>query len=166
MEAALGRAAQSRTTIVIAHRLATISDADKIIVMEKGKVVQQGTHDDLVKIQRGVYWNLVRSQQLTTSAKDSIHQMRDDVELELYPKRQSVIALKESYETLVESELTAAESIHSTTPFASSAFSPWKSLYLLIVEQKRNWWRYSIMVVAAMCAGGEYHIQSFSRRFD
>ena len=41
--------AQSRTTLVIAHRLATVRNADKIIVMDKGRIINIGTHDDLMK---------------------------------------------------------------------------------------------------------------------
>ncbi|MEC3862151.1 ABC transporter ATP-binding protein/permease [Mesobacterium sp. TK19101] len=45
---ALKRAGQGRTVITIAHRLSTIADADRIVVLEKGKVVEQGTHDALL----------------------------------------------------------------------------------------------------------------------
>ena len=51
-------AKQKRTTIVIAHRLSTIRNADKIAVVEKGKVVEQGTHDELLTNPNGLYYNL------------------------------------------------------------------------------------------------------------
>jgi len=54
---------QSYTRIVIAHRLSTISDADVIIVMDSGQIVQRGTHDQLLNLE-GVYRNLYRSQVL------------------------------------------------------------------------------------------------------
>jgi subfamily B ATP-binding cassette protein MsbA len=53
---------QGRTSIVIAHRLATIKKADKIIVMEAGKIVEQGTHKELLKKQNGYYKNLYEVQ--------------------------------------------------------------------------------------------------------
>jgi ATP-binding cassette subfamily B protein len=53
---------QGRTCFVIAHRLSTIRDADLIVVLEKGKIVEQGSHDELMKIQ-GLYYYLA-SQQL------------------------------------------------------------------------------------------------------
>jgi ABC-type multidrug transport system fused ATPase/permease subunit len=41
-----------RTTVVIAHRLSTIANADRILVFDKGKLVEQGTHDDLLELGR------------------------------------------------------------------------------------------------------------------
>ena len=45
---ALDKAAQGRTVLVIAHRLSTVQNADEVIVIDHGKVVERGTHDDLI----------------------------------------------------------------------------------------------------------------------
>lgn len=55
---ALARLTKNRTTIVIAHRLSTISRADKIVVMKNGKIVEQGTQNQLLKIKGGLYKHL------------------------------------------------------------------------------------------------------------
>ena len=59
--AALSRLGHGRTTLVIAHRLATVRQADKIVVMDKGRVVQEGRHEDLLA-QGGLYADLHRLQ--------------------------------------------------------------------------------------------------------
>ena len=61
VQIALERLMQGRTTLVIAHRLATIRDADRILVLEKGQLIDQGTHDQLVK-KGGRYAELAKLQ--------------------------------------------------------------------------------------------------------
>lgn len=58
VQAALEKARAGRTMIAVAHRLSTIQSADVIFVLEQGKVVEKGSHSDLVKKQ-GVYWEMV-----------------------------------------------------------------------------------------------------------
>ena len=59
---ALNKLMENRTTLVIAHRLSTIQNADQIIVLEGGKVVEQGTHIELLE-QGGLYNRLINMQQ-------------------------------------------------------------------------------------------------------
>ena len=53
---------KGRTSIIIAHRLATVKKADNIIVMDAGEIVEQGTHDELLKKENGYYKNLYEVQ--------------------------------------------------------------------------------------------------------
>ena len=55
---AFWKLAQDKTTIIIAHRFSTIMRADRIIVMDKGRIVEQGTHPELVKNNNGIYHKL------------------------------------------------------------------------------------------------------------
>ncbi|KAK6835350.1 hypothetical protein RU639_002252 [Aspergillus parasiticus] len=64
VQKALAVASQGRTTIVIAHRLSTVRDADNIVVMADGRIVEQGTHDHLMAC-NGRYAELVRKQQVS-----------------------------------------------------------------------------------------------------
>ena len=59
---ALDTLMQNRTTIIIAHRLATIRNVDTIYVLKEGEISEQGSHDELVLIENGIYANLVKLQ--------------------------------------------------------------------------------------------------------
>jgi len=62
IQTATDKITNGRTSIVIAHRLATVKKADKIIVMDLGQIVEQGTHDELLKKENGYYKNLYEVQ--------------------------------------------------------------------------------------------------------
>ena len=61
IQSALSKLQENRTTIVIAHRLSTIENADKIIVLDQGRIVESGKHNDLIK-QDGLYATLHKIQ--------------------------------------------------------------------------------------------------------
>lgn len=61
VQRAMAALREGRTSFIIAHRLSTIRDADVILVMEKGRIVEQGTHEDLLGKQ-GAYWKLYQAQ--------------------------------------------------------------------------------------------------------
>lgn len=85
VQKALNNASIGRTTIAIAHRLSTIADADQIIVMSNGKIVEKGTHASLLGDPNGVYTGLVALQSLRQGKEqekdgDGENTIADDVQ--------------------------------------------------------------------------------------
>ena len=66
---AIERLISDRTTLVIAHRLSTVQNADRILVINRGQIVEQGTHEQLIKA-KGLYTELVNSQFLKHSDEE------------------------------------------------------------------------------------------------
>jgi ATP-binding cassette subfamily B protein len=71
VQEALKHALKGRTSIVIAHRLSTVMEADQILVLEKGLIVERGRHEDLIS-QGGLYSELFARQDITTNEKSPI----------------------------------------------------------------------------------------------
>uniref|UniRef100_A0A1B0D3W1 ABC-type xenobiotic transporter n=1 Tax=Phlebotomus papatasi TaxID=29031 RepID=A0A1B0D3W1_PHLPP len=67
----LERASKGRTTIIVTHRLSSIRKADRIVLMDRGVVLEDGTHFDLMKLQ-GKYYNLVRADSLQNAQVDNV----------------------------------------------------------------------------------------------
>ena len=65
VQAALDKAAQGRTTVIIAHRLSTIKHADNIVVMSEGRIIEQGSHDQLLE-KKNAYYNLIEAQRIAS----------------------------------------------------------------------------------------------------
>src|SRR5947207_6777284 len=70
VQEAIQTVSRSRTTVCIAHRLSTIKTADKIIVMSRGEVVEEGTHHDLYAM-NGIYHGLVEAQNISAESDAS-----------------------------------------------------------------------------------------------
>ncbi len=78
VQEALARFSKTRTTLVIAHRLSTVKNADAICVMEDGEITEVGTHAELLALD-GAYAQFCRSQMLTPEAQAAARPPRDDV---------------------------------------------------------------------------------------
>ena len=65
IQEALGRLTKNRTTFAIAHRLSTLQHADRLVVLDKGRIAEIGTHQELLR-NKSVYYNLVMAQRQTS----------------------------------------------------------------------------------------------------
>lgn len=97
---ALENASKGRTTLVVSHRLSTITNSDKIVYINKGVVVEQGTHSELM-MKKGFYFELVNANNSTIAEKDN--------EPFLRPKRNSKAKRRDS----VRSELSSDDETDS-----------------------------------------------------
>lgn len=75
VQAALDRVSKNRTTIVIAHRLSTVRRADRILVLRGGVNIEEGTHEDLLAMEDGLYRGLVNAQKLEIAAEEEADPM-------------------------------------------------------------------------------------------
>ncbi|KAK1961571.1 ABC transporter [Colletotrichum sublineola] len=99
VQAALDAATRGRTTVMIAHRLSTIKGADNIVVMDQGRIVEQGTHDTLLA-KDGVYAKLTEAQQLSLGD---------------YEEKSGIITRNTSSHGYLDQNISRTESHTSTT---------------------------------------------------
>ncbi|RAH47361.1 ABC transporter ATP-binding protein [Aspergillus brunneoviolaceus CBS 621.78] len=148
VQAALDRLAENRTTIVIAHRLTTIRKADHIIVMKGGVDVEQGTHEELLAIEDGVYSGLVNAQtlELLDAEGSDIQDEMDDTDDDDDAKS-AKMSLKRFGK---EEELEKSK---------NRGF--FGSIGVFLYENRGQWRFYFPALIGAAGAGAAYPIQSW-----
>lgn len=154
VQAALDRATNTRTTITIAHRLSTIQKADHIVVLTKGRAVEQGTHKSLMLHENGVYSNLVQAQSLRLSVPDSTD---TDVPVTTYtiePKDATV-----DVEQMAEVALEA--NIHETTPEVPRSLTQALVQLFSSPRLRAQWPSFLLIAVASMGVGAATPIQAW-----
>jgi len=142
VQAALDRVSRGRTTITIAHRLSTIKKAHNIVVLAKGKAVQQGTHDALMAQVGGAYWTLATAQQLSLDQADEL-------------ESPGVSGEKQRSMDIMDSEESGSSGDEiKENDYQDRGFLT--SFGALIAEQGRRWPWYSMFLFGALIAGGEF----------
>lgn len=141
VQQALNNVAVDRTMVVIAHRLSTIRNADNIVVMSDGQVVEQGTHTGLLTA-NSAYARLVRAQDLGQESAGSDGEKGPKDEAELVPVRQV---------TTTASATADAQDVEAVSP-AEKPVGLFKCICIIAWEQ-RYMWR-SVLVVSVGCVLG------------
>lgn len=143
VQKALDAVSRGRTTITIAHRLSTIMKADNIVVLQKGQVVEQGTHQQLLSGGRGIYRSLVEAQQLTLSST----YLAIPPSGEGLPEKEGMFSpIEERFDSI---DLEGGARLKVITP--TSALG---SFQLFMWEQKHQWMWYLVMITGSIGAGG------------
>lgn len=154
VQQALDKVSKGRTTITIAHKLATIRNADNIVVMNQGRIVEQGSHELLLDA-NGAYARLVHAQDLSVTKSDSESETLDSTNEDTH--KDSVIESVEPTKTLTRYSTTTRE--RQEKQLDRDNFDSWKSLGLSQVV-----WRmlsstpelrlaFSILVIACLASG-------------
>lgn len=138
VQKALDSASEGRTTIVIAHRLSTIKNADMIVVMAKGKIVEQGTHDELLSKQ-GVYQSLVQAQEIISKIAPS--------EVNNVEKSEEDLVNDEKL-TLTRTVTTKSASIHPQAKEEEKEYPKWE---LIKFSWEMNKKERMIMIIGFIC---------------
>ncbi|KAF1988882.1 ABC multidrug transporter [Aulographum hederae CBS 113979] len=151
VQAALDRVAKNRTTITIAHRLSTIKKADKIVVCAKGKVIEQGSHQELID-REGAYHGLVHAQKLTLDDPELMEDKAEDDALELAMTRtQSAPANAHQKEDI---ETGNAEVAYKNKGLI-------RSFGLLLKEQKKHFAWLALTIFGSMGGGVAQPMQAY-----
>ncbi|OQE14659.1 hypothetical protein PENFLA_c036G03885 [Penicillium flavigenum] len=145
VQAALDRVSRNRTTIVIAHRLSTVRRADRIIVLRGGLNIEEGTHDELLAVEDGLYRGLVNAQRLEIAADDQ----NDTVE--------TTEALKEGLEHYATA--TAEDSQEEAKKTKKRGF--FTSVGLLMYESRAHGPFFLLALLGILGAASAYPLQSW-----
>jgi len=161
VQAALDKAAAGRTSIVIAHKLSTIRNAHNIVVMSEGRIIEQGTHNQLLDNQ-STYYNLVEAQQIAAVTQD-----KDEEEVELIEENDILQRIPTSRSDEVPALLrtTTSRSISRTvleknTGHETTKYGLW-TLIKLVASFNKN--EMSIMFFGLFCsiiAGSGHPVQA------
>jgi ATP-binding cassette subfamily B (MDR/TAP) protein 1 len=148
VQKALNNVSKGRTTITIAHKLATIRDADNIVVMESGRILEQGTHISLLE-SNGAYARLVRAQDLSVTAQgpEEVSNTEDSDEDKHVPLTGELSRYSTVTQSGLERQLTRDD------------FDNWKRLGLLptvwrlVTSTTELKWTFVILVLACFTGG-------------
>ncbi|XP_030947834.1 ABC transporter B family member 4-like isoform X17 [Quercus lobata] len=121
VQEALDRIMVNRTTVIVAHRLCTVRNADMIAVIHKGKLVEKGSHSELLKDPDGAYSQLIRLQEANKVSKQDVNdQNKSEINVESFRQSSKRKAILKSISSKNKSEITVESFRQSKEPDSPS----------------------------------------------
>ncbi|KAG2316338.1 hypothetical protein Bca52824_019460 [Brassica carinata] len=161
VQEALDNASVGRTTIVIAHRLSTIRDADVICVVQDGRIVEAGSHEELMENLDGQYTSLVRLQQIDNQEPDG------NISVRVQGGQLSILSKDLNYgpklSTQSESDLLMSSSVDSNLPGSvPKSKKPSVPSFKRLIAMNRPEWKHALYgCLSAALHGGVQPISAF-----
>ncbi|KAM0739487.1 hypothetical protein ACQRIT_007224 [Beauveria bassiana] len=167
VQAALDRVARNRTTVTIAHRLSTIKQADAIVVLKRGRVVETGTHESLLGVEGGVYAGLVNAQSISlgeaADAGEGVAEDEEEEEEEGEAGEGEVVDIanltREKSRGAKEAQVVVAAAAAEKEEEKNRGF--FDSFGRFFYETRSHWHMMLLMILAAACAGAAIPIQAW-----
>ncbi|KAI8098769.1 P-loop containing nucleoside triphosphate hydrolase protein [Halteromyces radiatus] len=132
VQRALDAASKNRTTIMIAHRLSTIRNADMIVVMDNGKLIEQGTHKELIELGQ-VYADLVKKQEIASNEDESSDEINTEIETPSSDEEKMTFVVDEPKVSTAE-----LEKVITTTSIVDPLTTSTQTAYELKIERMRE----------------------------
>lgn len=161
VQSALNRVSVNKTTLIIAHKLATVMAADNIVVMKDGLVYEQGSHHELLE-RDGLYAAMVHAQDLGTKANDEDlkKELQDTEEVENSLNRKATLQCTRS---AYDAKALEREVEHLSA--GTLGYSLAKCVWIMLKENIDLYYWYAATIVGGIIGGGTYPAQAiiFSR---